>query len=84
MTNPNKALAARTARLAREATTPVYSTSTPTPEQRRAALLRKAEDTACGVDFCFVCSRATDHWGEHDENQILAWASTPLAKRLMG
>lgn len=31
--NPSQAFANRTARLAREATTPVYSTSTPTPAE---------------------------------------------------
>lgn len=73
----------RTARLAREATTPVYSTSTPSPEKVRADRLRKAEDAACTEDFCFVCSRATDHWGEHTPDQILAWTTTRWGKVLM-
>lgn len=84
MTNPNIAAAARTARLVREAQTPVFSTSTPTPAQVRADLITRAQDAACGEDFCFICSRATDHWGEHDDEQILAWATTPRAKWLMG
>lgn len=82
--NPTIAANARTARLAREAVTPVYSTSTPTPEVARQARITKAQDSACTEDFCFICSRATDHWGEHSDDQILAWASTPRAKWLMG
>jgi len=24
-------------------------------------------------EFCLICSRATDHWGEHSPEQIEAW-----------
>jgi hypothetical protein len=24
-------------------------------------------------EFCLICSRATDHWGEHSPEQIAAW-----------
>lgn len=75
--NPMQMNANRTARLVREATTPVYSTNTPTMAQRREALIVRAEAAACHDDYCFVCGRATDHFGEHDEAQILAWARTP-------
>jgi len=23
--------------------------------------------------YCFVCKRATDHWGEHSDEQVAAW-----------
>jgi hypothetical protein len=23
--------------------------------------------------YCYVCRRATDHWGEHSDEQIAAW-----------
>ena len=36
-----------------------------------------AENIACGEDFCFVCSRATDHFGEHSKAQIVAWTERP-------
>jgi hypothetical protein len=84
MTNPNMTARARTARLVREAQTPVFSTSTPTPAQVRADLITRAQDAACGEDFCFICSRATDHWGEHSDEQILAWSTTYRGKMLMG
>lgn len=81
--NPSIAFAARTARLAREAATPVYSTSTPTAEEARIALLCKAEEIACGDDFCSICGRCTDHFGEHSDEQILAWTKTRMGRILM-
>lgn len=30
------------------------------------ARLAQDEDPSAYPAFCFVCSRATDHWGEHD------------------
>lgn len=78
--NPMQAMANRTARLANEASTPVYSTDSTTARRR---LVSTAERAACTEDFCFVCSRCTDHFGEHSEEQLLAWARTPRGRRLM-
>lgn len=36
--------------------------------------LESISNKACTPDFCFVCSRATDHWGEHSDEQLLEWA----------
>ena len=75
--NPMIVAKARTTRLVTEATTPVYTTVSKTPAQKRAEFIARAQDAACGSDYCFVCSRATEHWGEHSDEQILAWARTP-------
>lgn len=33
---------------------------------------------ACTEDFCFICGRCTDHWGEHSDKQILDyWSKRP-------
>lgn len=74
---PAQVASARTARLVREVNTPVYSTSTPTQAQIERDLIQRAEDLACGDDFCHICKRCTDHWGEHSDAQILKWAKTP-------
>lgn len=39
-------------------------------------VLADIEDRACTEDYCFVCHRATDHGGEHTEEQLLRWANT--------
>lgn len=70
--NPAQVASARTARLVREAQTPVYSTSTPTAEQAQAALVAAAEEALCTPDYCFVCSRCTDHFAEHTPEQLLS------------
>lgn len=74
--NPLDVAKARTARLAREAAAPrvAYSTSTRTAEED---LYVRAEALACGEDFCHICSRCTNHFGEHDPQQILNWAHRP-------
>ena len=72
--NPKNVALARTARLAREATTPVY---TSTRESETAKLLSRAEKAACTAEYCFICKRATEHFGEHSDEQILAWARRP-------
>lgn len=46
--------------------------------------IRKAQDAGCREDYCHVCRRCTDHWGEHDDEQLLAWANSPLGRILMG
>lgn len=33
------------------------------------------QNLACTEDFCHICGRCTDHWGEHDNEQLLAWAA---------
>jgi hypothetical protein len=81
--NPAKVAANRTARLVREAKTPVYTSVTKTAAQENERIIRAAQEAACTEDFCFVCSRATDHFGEHSDEQLLAWAKTPFAHRLM-
>lgn len=37
--------------------------------------LNAIEDRACTPDFCFICSRPTDHIGEHSDEQLIAFAS---------
>lgn len=41
--------------------------------------LATAEELLCTEDFCFVCGRVTDHYGEHSDDQIRA----AMAKRGM-
>lgn len=73
--NPMNVASNRTARLVREAATPVYSTTTPGPRVTRVSdeVMAEIQDRACTPDFCFICSRPTDHFGEHSDEQILAW-----------
>jgi hypothetical protein len=76
--NPSDVARNRTARLVREARTPAYTTDTLSARARaEAVLLQKADFLAMDEDFCHICSRATDHRGEHTDAQILAWASQP-------
>ena len=76
--NPMMVAQNRTARLAREAQTPVYSTDTVSAARKaEAARLRAATDLSMSEDFCHVCGRCTDHRGEHSDAQILAWAAKP-------
>lgn len=71
--NPKMVAQNRTARLVREASTPVYSTDTASAAQReRVRRLRWAEGYT-GPDFCHVCGRATDHFAEHSDEQLLAF-----------
>jgi hypothetical protein len=72
--NPATVASARTARLVREAQTPLYTSETGVYTQTERDLIQQAEDNACTEDFCFVCGRCTDHWGEHSEAQLLSWA----------
>lgn len=84
---PAQVAANRTARLVREAHTPTYSTATPSEAsvaEVREQIIRKAQDVACGEDFCHICSRATDHWGEHSDEQIWAFAQTAKYRFLVG
>ena len=80
MMNPAAVASARTARLVREAVTPVYSTST---ESVRQGIIAAAEDY-CGPDYCHVCRRATEHYGEHTDEQLFAWAMSARGRCLMG
>lgn len=66
--NPMMVAQNRTARLVREAAPVVRYTST-TGDTR--ALLARAEDALCTPDYCFVCGRCTDHFGEHSDAQLL-------------
>jgi len=86
--NPKQAFANRTARLLAEGAHKPRLAYTSSVEARalrmereaaaeRKALISRAEELACGEDFCFICSRPTDHFGEHSAEQILAWAYTP-------
>lgn len=85
MMNPAAVASARTARLVREATTPVYSTDTATAmSENMRRIISRAQDAACTDEYCFICKRATDHWGEHDDEQILRWANSRRGRYLMG
>lgn len=66
--NPSQAFANRTARLAREARTPVYTSESGVANK---AVLAAAERALCTEDYCFVCGRCTDHFGEHSDAQLL-------------
>ena len=70
--NPIQVAQNRTARLVAEARTPAYTTSTPSAEDVRMERIRWAEDF-CGPEFCHVCGRCTDHYGEHSDEQLLAF-----------
>lgn len=73
--NPAQVASAHSARLVREAATPVYSTSTPTLAEVRENLIRMADGYA-GPEYCHVCGRATEHFGEHSDEQLLAFTRT--------
>lgn len=79
---PAQVAANRTARLVREAHTPVYSTTTPSRDVIYSAVLRAAESFA-GPEFCHICGRATEHFGEHSDEQLAAFANSPLGMALM-
>lgn len=71
--NPIQVAQNRTARLVAEARTPVYTTDTVgAREHARERAIRWAEDF-CGPEFCHVCGRCTDHYGEHSDEQLLAF-----------
>lgn len=70
--NPNMVAKNRTARLAAEGVRPTYSTDTVSAARKaREARIAAAEKALCTEDFCFVCGRCTDHFGEHSEDQLL-------------
>lgn len=66
--NPNTVAQNRTARLVAAGTTPVYTTDTASALRAR---LDRAERALCTEDFCFVCGRVTNHFGEHSDAQLL-------------
>lgn len=81
MMNPMQVAQNRTARLVREAHTPAYTSETGKPN---LAKLAQIEELACSDDWCHICSRPTDHFGEHDPEQLLAWAARPgMLQRLL-
>jgi hypothetical protein len=74
-------------------TTLAYTTSTPTAASRRIGAIarvlnaprtpsRSLQDEgqllSDELDWCFICSRATDHSGEHTPEQIAAWKAGML------
>lgn len=72
--NPRQAAANHTARLIAEAQAPAF---TSTLESERVRVAAYAEVIACTDEFCFVCSRSTDHFAEHSEEQLFTWARSP-------
>lgn len=81
--SPATVAAARTARLAAEAQRPVFtSTREGQAARERKALLLAANEFA-GEEFCLICGRATDHRGEHSDEQLLAWAASPRGRWLL-
>lgn len=72
---PAQVASARTARLVREVSTPVYSTNSVQAERKiREQQIRWADEFA-GPDYCHVCGRATEHYGEHSDEQLLDFYS---------
>lgn len=35
--------------------------------------MARIESEACTEDYCFVCRRCTDHFGEHTDAQLIAY-----------
>ena len=81
--NPTQAFANRTARLVTEAATPIYTTETGKLSRFENEMCARAEEFA-GPDFCHICGRCTDHYGEHSDAQLLAWAKSPQGQFLIG
>jgi hypothetical protein len=80
---PARVASIRTARLVAEFTS---ETGKVNPHKRAAEIKRAAEAEvwACTPDWCHVCSRPTEHFGEHSEEQLLAWAAKPgLAQSML-
>lgn len=48
-----------------------------------ADLLMMADDLT-GPDYCHVCRRATEHYGEHSDEQLLAFANSATGRWMMG
>ena len=69
--NPAQVASARTARLVREAATPVYSTDTVSAAAKERTRRILWADEYAVEDYCLVCGRATDHRGEHSDEQLL-------------
>lgn len=68
--NPKQAFANRTARLLAEGVHKdrvAYSTDTLGAAAKR---LSRIQRRLCTQDFCFVCGRPTDHFGEHSDAQL--------------
>jgi len=75
---PAQVASNHTARLVAEAARPVYTTDTVSATRReREYQLRWAEEYTHSTDdmypWCHVCSRPTDHFGEHSDEQLLAF-----------
>lgn len=75
---PQTVFFAHVLRVAQEAAKPVYSTDTESAARKeRERQIRWAEDYTHSedpdYDWCHVCSRATDHFGEHSDEQLLAF-----------
>lgn len=68
--NPMQVAQNRTARLVREANTPVYTTSTAKGEREKKIMWA---EKFTGPDFCHVCGRCTDHYAEHSDEQLLGF-----------
>jgi beta-galactosidase GanA len=79
--NPTQAFANRTARLVAEGAHKdrlAFRSEAVTVTDK----LRMAEEFT-GPEWCHVCSRATDHYGEHSDAQLLKFYNSPLGRRLM-
>lgn len=70
--NPTIVAKAISTRVIREATTPKWTSETGVQTPAERDLLNKAERLLCSAEFCYVCSRCTEHYGEHTDAQILA------------
>jgi hypothetical protein len=83
---PAQVASNRTARLAATYNGPRVA-YTSTAQSERTKLLIRADDFSHSGDelqpWCHVCRRPTDHFGEHSDEQLLAFARSPLGKRLM-
>lgn len=71
---PAQAMANRTARLVAEGVHRDRVAYTSTSESEQDKFLARMERRLCTDEYCFICSRSTDHFGEHTDEQILAAA----------
>ena len=76
---PQTVFFAHVARIAGVLPEGTYSTETGVLSRNERFLIAHAETTGVTEEFCFVCSRCT----EHDDAQLLAFARTAKGRAMM-